>query len=41
MKDGAIPEQIAAELGVSRSALYRELRQHREGGIVEQAGREA
>ncbi|MFH8476825.1 helix-turn-helix domain-containing protein [Streptomyces sp. NPDC018000] len=31
MKDGAIPEQVAAELGVSRSTLYRELRKHREG----------
>jgi DNA invertase Pin-like site-specific DNA recombinase len=30
IKDGAIPEQIAAELGVSRSTLYRELRKHRE-----------
>ncbi|ARE79434.1 hypothetical protein B6R96_36005 (plasmid) [Streptomyces sp. Sge12] len=40
IKDGAIPEQVAAELGVSRSTLYRELRKHREGAIVEQAGRE-
>ncbi|WP_217576394.1 helix-turn-helix domain-containing protein [Streptomyces sp. GbtcB7] len=30
IKDGAIPEQVAAELGVSRSTLYRELRKHRE-----------
>lgn len=29
IKDGAIPEQVAAELGVSRSTLYRELRKHR------------
>ncbi|MFD8131877.1 hypothetical protein [Streptomyces mirabilis] len=30
IKDGAIPEQVAAELGVSRSRLYRGLRKHRE-----------
>ncbi|MFF2133368.1 helix-turn-helix domain-containing protein [Streptomyces olivochromogenes] len=30
IKDGAIPEQVAAELGVSRSTLYRDLRKHRE-----------
>ncbi|MFJ1562532.1 helix-turn-helix domain-containing protein [Streptomyces mirabilis] len=30
IKDGAIPEQVAAELGVSRSRLYRELPKHRE-----------
>lgn len=30
IKDGAIPEQVAAELGVSRSTLYREMRKHRE-----------
>ncbi|WP_459739920.1 helix-turn-helix domain-containing protein [Streptomyces sp. E-15] len=30
IKSGAIPEQVAAELGVSRSTLYRELRKHRE-----------
>ncbi|MFE9171321.1 hypothetical protein ACFYNZ_17650 [Streptomyces kebangsaanensis] len=29
-EDGAIPEQVAAELSVSRSTLYRELRKHRE-----------
>ncbi|MFF3584790.1 helix-turn-helix domain-containing protein [Streptomyces mirabilis] len=27
---GAIPEQVAAKLGVSRSTLYRELRKHRQ-----------
>ncbi|MCX5048844.1 MULTISPECIES: helix-turn-helix domain-containing protein [unclassified Streptomyces] len=30
IEDGAIPEQVAAELCVSRSTLYRELRKHRE-----------
>jgi DNA invertase Pin-like site-specific DNA recombinase len=30
IKDGALPGQVAAELGVSRSTLYRELRKHRE-----------
>ncbi|MFD8003859.1 helix-turn-helix domain-containing protein [Streptomyces mirabilis] len=30
IKDGAIPEQVAAEFGVSRSTVYRELRRHRE-----------
>ncbi|MFD5883619.1 helix-turn-helix domain-containing protein [Streptomyces yangpuensis] len=40
IKDGAIPEQVAAELSVSRSTLYRELREHREGAIIEQVGRE-
>nr|WP_218835896.1 helix-turn-helix domain-containing protein [Streptomyces sp. TLI_235] len=38
IKDGAIPEQVAAELGVSRSTLHRELRKHREAAIVEQVG---
>ena len=38
--DGAIPEQVAADLGVSRSTLYRELRKHREGAIAERVGRE-
>ncbi len=33
--DGAIPEQVATDLGVSRSTLYRELRKHREGGVAE------
>lgn len=32
IKDGAIPEEVAADLGVSRSTLYRELRKHREQG---------
>jgi DNA invertase Pin-like site-specific DNA recombinase len=40
IKDGAIPEQVAADLGVSRSTLYRELRKHREGAVAEQVGRE-
>ncbi|MGW2884572.1 helix-turn-helix domain-containing protein [Streptomyces griseoruber] len=40
IKDGAIPEQVAAELGVSRSTLYRELRKHREGAAVEPVGQE-
>jgi transcriptional regulator of acetoin/glycerol metabolism len=39
IKDGAIPEQVAAELGVSRSTLYRELRKHREGATVEPVGK--
>ncbi|MFJ1551683.1 hypothetical protein [Streptomyces sp. NPDC088246] len=30
IKDGAVPEQVAAELGVSRSTLYREPRKYRE-----------
>lgn len=38
--DGAIPEQVAADLGVSRSTLYRELRKHREGAIAERVARE-
>ncbi|MGC9501113.1 helix-turn-helix domain-containing protein [Streptomyces sp. WG7] len=38
-KDGAIPEQVADELGVSRSTLYRELRKHREGATAEPVGR--
>lgn len=29
LKDGAVPEQVAADLGISRSTLYRELRKHR------------
>lgn len=29
IKDGAVPEQVAADLGISRSTLYRELRKHR------------
>lgn len=32
IKDGAVPEEVAADLGVSRSTLYRELRKHRERG---------
>lgn len=40
IKDGAIPEQVAAELGVSRSTLYQELRKHREGAAVEPVGQE-
>jgi DNA invertase Pin-like site-specific DNA recombinase len=40
IKDGAIPEQVAAELGVSRSTLYRELRKHREGATAEPVGQE-
>jgi DNA invertase Pin-like site-specific DNA recombinase len=40
IKDGAIPEQVAAELGVSRSTLYRELRKHREGAAAEPVGQE-
>ncbi|MFC9622756.1 hypothetical protein ACFTXM_23085 [Streptomyces sp. NPDC056930] len=39
-KDCAIPEQVAAELGVSRSTLYRELRKHRESATVEQVAQE-
>jgi transcriptional regulator of acetoin/glycerol metabolism len=40
IKDGAIPEQVAAELGVSRSStLYRELRKHRES-VTAQVGQE-
>ncbi|MFF4875401.1 MULTISPECIES: helix-turn-helix domain-containing protein [unclassified Micromonospora] len=35
IKDGAIPEQVAADLGISRSTLYRELRKHREGSATE------
>lgn len=31
IKDGTVPGQVAAELGISRSTLYRELRKHREG----------
>ena len=38
IKDGAFPEQVAAELGVSRSTLYRELRKHREGTAIERSG---
>ena len=38
--DGAIPEQVAADLGVSRSTLYRELRKHREGAVAERDVRE-
>ncbi|MGW3267928.1 helix-turn-helix domain-containing protein [Streptomyces sp. NPDC001056] len=34
IKDGAIPERVAAELGISRSTLYRELRKHRESVAV-------
>ena len=33
-------DSLAAELGVSRSTLYRELRKHREGAAVEPVGRE-
>lgn len=40
IKDGAIPEQVAAELSVSRSTLYRELRKHREGATAELVGQE-
>ncbi|MFB7259293.1 helix-turn-helix domain-containing protein [Streptomyces nojiriensis] len=40
IKDGAIPQQVAAELGVSRSTLYRELRKHREGSASEPVGQE-
>jgi transcriptional regulator of acetoin/glycerol metabolism len=32
----AIPEQVAAELGISRSTLYRELRKHRESAAIQQ-----
>jgi transcriptional regulator of acetoin/glycerol metabolism len=35
IKDGASPEQVAAELGVSRSTLYRELRKHRDSTVIE------
>ena len=38
--DGAIPEQAAADLGISRSTLYRELRKHREGAVAERVVRE-
>jgi DNA invertase Pin-like site-specific DNA recombinase len=38
--DGAIPGQVAADLGISRSTLYRELRKHREGAAAERAVRE-
>ena len=38
--DGAIPEQVAADLGVSRSTLYRELRKYREGAVAERVVRE-
>ena len=38
--DGAIPGQVAADLGISRSTLYRELRKHREGAIAERVVRE-
>jgi len=38
--DGAIPEQVAADLGISRSTLYRELRKHREGAVAERVVRE-
>jgi DNA invertase Pin-like site-specific DNA recombinase len=31
INDGGVPGQVAAELGISRSTLYRELRKHREG----------
>ncbi|MFJ9822406.1 recombinase family protein [Streptomyces sp. NPDC101151] len=34
------PAQVAAELGVSRSTLYPELRKHREGAAVEPVGQE-
>ncbi|MFI5634720.1 recombinase family protein [Streptomyces sp. NPDC051664] len=40
IKDGAIPEQVAADLGVSRSTLYRELRKHRESAAIEHAGQD-
>ncbi|MGW6603889.1 recombinase family protein [Streptomyces sp. NPDC055036] len=40
IKDGAIPEQVAAELGVSRSTLYRELRKYREDATAEPVGQE-
>jgi DNA invertase Pin-like site-specific DNA recombinase len=39
--DGAIPEQVAADLGISRSTLYRELHQHREGAVAERVVRES
>ncbi|GHE64739.1 helix-turn-helix domain-containing protein [Streptomyces capitiformicae] len=39
IKDGVIPEQVAAELGVSRSTLYREQRKHRES-VTAQVGQE-
>ncbi|MFJ6485993.1 helix-turn-helix domain-containing protein [Streptomyces sp. NPDC091682] len=35
IKDGAIPDQVAAELGVSRSTLYRELRKNRKSASYE------
>jgi DNA invertase Pin-like site-specific DNA recombinase len=41
IKDGAFPGQVAAELGVSRSTLYRELRKHREGTAVERPAGQA
>jgi DNA invertase Pin-like site-specific DNA recombinase len=36
IKNGAIPEQVAAELSISRSTLYRELRKHRESAAIQQ-----
>jgi DNA invertase Pin-like site-specific DNA recombinase len=39
--DGAIPEQVAADLGVSRPTLYRELRKYREDAVAERVVREA
>jgi DNA invertase Pin-like site-specific DNA recombinase len=38
--DGVTPDQVAADLGVSRSTLYRELRKHREGAIAQRVVRE-
>jgi DNA invertase Pin-like site-specific DNA recombinase len=38
--DDAIPEQVAADLGISRSTLYQELRKHREGTVAERAVRQ-
>ena len=37
--DGVTPDQVAADLGVSRSTLYRELRKHREGAIAQRVVR--
>lgn len=38
IKEGAIPEKVATELGVSRSTLYRELRKHRESAVIRHVG---
>ena len=36
-----MPEQVAAELGISRSTLYRELLKHREGTAIERPADQA